>query len=65
MTLSININEKSKEGKSVLAMLRLLAEKESLTVIEEVEDKRMGKLIEEGLKSGYADTARVMKNLGL
>ena len=58
MTLSVSINEKSKEGKSVLAMLRLLAEKETLTVIEEVEDKHMAKLIMEGLKSGNADSGQ-------
>ena len=30
MTLSVSINEKSKEGKSILAMLILLAEKKPL-----------------------------------
>ena len=65
MTLSVSINEKSKEGKSVLAMLNLLAEKKTLTVIEEVQDKRMAQLIMAGHKSGLADTNRVMKKMGL
>ena len=65
MTLSIRINEKSKAGKSVLSMLKLLAEKETLTVVEEVEDKYMVRLIKEGQKSGKADTKRVLKKMGL
>jgi hypothetical protein len=65
MTLSININEKSKDGKSVLAMLKLLADKKTLTVIEEVEDKQMARLVMAGRKSGTADTRRVLKKMGL
>lgn len=65
-TLSVRINEKTKEGKSVIAMLKLLAEKSNaLTVIEEVEDKRMAKLIVSGRKSGLAETNRVLKKLGM
>lgn len=64
-TLSVCINEKTKEGKSVIAMLKLLAEKSNaLTVIEEVEDKRMAKLITSGRRSGLAETNRVLKKLG-
>ncbi|MCA4900252.1 MAG: hypothetical protein ACK514_16410 [Bacteroidota bacterium] len=65
MNLTLNINEKSKEGKSILAMLRLLAEKKTLSIIEEVEDAKMIKLIEEGKKSGLADTKRVLQKMGL
>ena len=65
MTLSVNINEKTKEGKSVLAILQLLAEKKSIIVIEEIEDKHMARLIAAGLKSGLADTNRVLKKMGL
>ncbi|MCX8490447.1 MAG: hypothetical protein ORN54_05210 [Cyclobacteriaceae bacterium] len=66
MTYTLNINEKTKEGKSILAMLKLLAEKsESISVLEEVEDKPLAKLIAEGRKSGLADTNRVMKKMGL
>ncbi|MFM8738744.1 MAG: hypothetical protein ACKOC0_00910 [Cytophagales bacterium] len=65
MNLTLNINEKSREGKSILAMLRLLAEKKTLSIIEEVEDAKMIKLIEEGKKSGLADTKRVLQKMGL
>ena len=65
MNLSIHINEKTKEGKSVLAMLKLLAEKKTLSVIEEVEDKKMVGLIQEGTASGLANTKRVLKKMGL
>ena len=65
MILSIKINEKTKEGKSILAMLQLLADKRTLTVIEEVEDKAMAKLIVAGKKSGLADTKTVLKKLNL
>lgn len=65
MTLSISINEKSKAGKSILAMIKLLAEKDTLTVIEEVEDKRMARLVAQGRKSGLASTSRVLKKMGL
>ncbi len=66
MTYSITVNEKSKEGKSVLAMLRLIADKtDSVQLIEEVEDDSLAKAIVKGKLSGYADTKKVMKKLGL
>lgn len=46
-------------------MLRLLAEKKTLSIIEEVEDAKMIKLIQEGKKSGLADTKRVLQKMGL
>ncbi len=66
MTYSITVNEKSKEGKSILAMLRLIADKtDSVQLIEEVKDDALAKAIVKGKLSGYADTKRVMKKLGL
>jgi hypothetical protein len=66
MAYSIIVNEKSKEGKSVLAMLRLIADKmDSVQLIEEVEDDSLAKAIVKGKLSGYADTKKVMKKLGL
>lgn len=66
MTYSITVNEKSKEGKSILAMLKLIADKtDSMQLIEEVEDDTLAKAIVKGKLSGYADTKRVMKKLGL
>ncbi len=46
-------------------MLKLLAEKKTLSVIEEVEDKKMVGLIQEGTASGLANTKRVLKKMGL
>lgn len=66
MTYSITVNEKSQEGKSILAMLRLIAEKsDSIELVEEVKDDALAKAIAKGLSSGYADSKRVMKKLGL
>jgi hypothetical protein len=66
MAYSITVNEKSKEGKSILAMLKLIAEKtDSMQLIEEVEDDTLAKAIVKGKLSGYADTKKVMKKLGL
>ena len=66
MTYSITVNEKSKEGKSILAMLKLIAEKtDSVQLIEEVADNSLAKAIVKGKLSGYADSKRVMKKLGL
>ena len=66
MTYSITVNEKSKEGKSILAMLRLIADKtDSVQLIEEVKDDTLAKAIVKGKLSGYANTKRVMKKLGL
>ena len=66
MTYSVTIKENTKAGKSILAMLKLLAEKyDAVSVVEEVEDKRLAKLIREGQKSGLADTHRVIKKMGI
>jgi purine nucleoside permease len=66
MTYSVTINEKSREGKSVVTMLKLLADKyDGLHIVEEVEDKALVKLLKSGQKSGLADTSRVLKKLKL
>ena len=66
MTYTVTIKENTKEGKSILAMLKLLSEKyDAVTVVEEVEDKRLAKMVREGAKSGLADTKRVMKKMNL
>jgi hypothetical protein len=66
MTYSVTIKEKTKEGKNIVAMLKMLAEKfDSVSVVEEVEDKPLAKLVRDGRKSGLADTSRVMKKMGL
>lgn len=66
MTYSLIVDEKSKEGKSVLAMLKLISEKSSsVQLIEEVKDDALAKAIAKGMASGYADPKRLMKKLGL
>ncbi len=66
MTYSLTIKENTKEGKSILAMIKLLAEKyDAVSVVEEVEDKPLAKLIRAGHKSGLADTKRVLKKMNL
>ncbi|MBX2900895.1 MAG: hypothetical protein KF775_14685 [Cyclobacteriaceae bacterium] len=66
MTYTLTIEENTKEGKSLLAMIKLLAEKyDTVRVVKEVEDKRLAKLMREGRKSGMADTKRVMKKMNL
>lgn len=66
MTYSVTIKENTKEGKSILAMLKLLSAKyDAVSVVEEVEDKRLAKLVRAGRKSGLADTNQVMKKMGL
>ncbi len=47
-------------------MLKLLAEKyDAVSVVEEVEDKELAKLVRAGRKSGLANTSHVMKKMGL
>jgi hypothetical protein len=65
-TLSVRINEKTVEGKTVASMLKMLASKtKAISVIEEVEDKRLAKLIIQGKESGMANTKTVLKKLDL
>ncbi len=67
----IEIDDQSKEGKKLIALLKSLKNKvgdiEFLTTgeIEEKEDDILARYIEEGLKSGFADQKEVMKKLGL
>lgn len=66
MTYSVTIKENTKEGKGILTMLKLLAKKyDGVSVVEEVEDKKLAKLVRAGRKSGLADTTKVMEKMGL
>lgn len=49
--VTIEVNERSKAGKALLATARLLALKNKGIIFYEEDDKEFSKLIEEGLKS--------------
>lgn len=67
----IKIDDNSKEGRNLVALLKSLKGKigdiEFLTPeeTEEKEDEVLAREIEEGLKSGNADKEKVLKKLGL
>ncbi len=62
--MTVTINEKSKEGKSIVAMLRLLADKsDSLSVIDEVKDEVLAKAIRKARKNDFVPRQKIMKLL--
>jgi len=66
MTYSVTIKEKTKVEKGILTMLKLLAEKyDGVSVIKEVKNNRLVKLVRASSKSGLANTNQVMKKMGL
>lgn len=62
--MTVTINEKTKEGKSIIAMLRLLADKTTVvSVIDEVEDDALAKSIRKGRKNDFVPRHEIMKGL--
>jgi hypothetical protein len=62
--MTFTINEKTKEGKSIVAILRLLADKtKAVNLIDEVEDDALAKAIRKGRKNDFVPRHEVMKLL--
>lgn len=77
----ITIDDRSKIGRNLLELLRVLSksskaidflssgvemsEVEASEVLEDLQDAALLKLMDEGRKSGYADTEEVLKKLGI
>lgn len=62
--MTVTIDEKTKEGKSIVAMLRLLAAKsDSLNVIDEVKDESLAKAIRKARKNDFVPRHEIMKLL--
>ncbi len=72
----ITIDDRSKIGRNLLELLRILSKSskavdflssdvETSEALEDLQDAALLKLMEEGSKSGYADTQEVLKKLGI
>lgn len=63
----VEIDDKSKTGKTLLSLIKTLSEKETgIDIISDTEeDKELVRLMREGIKSGLADKKSVLKKLGI
>ena len=66
----VSINDSTSKGKMLLSLLKEFIGSKSVTFLteeelEEKEDKVLLKMMEDGRKSGKADTKKVLKKLGI
>ena len=63
MVYVVKIDNKTKKGRLAVELLRTLDDSKSITFMEEEEDHVLLAMMKKGLKSGKAETSKVLERL--